>query len=77
MLGGVLRGVLEMTRAWERVQRHQRFRLPKGIRIPGGMPDIFGGGRSSGRRGGGFGGNIFKGGGGFGGGGGFKSGGGF
>lgn len=77
MLGGVLRGVLEMTRAWERVQRHQRFRLPKGIRIPGGMPDIFGGGRRSGRRSGGFGGNIFKGGGGFGGGGGFKSGGGF
>jgi uncharacterized membrane protein YgcG len=77
VLGGVLRGVLEMTRAWERVQRHQRFRLPKGIRIPGGMPDIFGGGRSAGRRSGGFGGNIFKGGGGFGGGGGFKSGGGF
>lgn len=73
VLGGVLRGVLEMTRAWERVQRHQRFRIPRGVRIPTGLPDIFGGG---GKRGGGFGGGIFKGGGGFGGGG-FKSGGGF
>jgi chromosome segregation ATPase len=73
VLGGVLRGVLEMTRAWERVQRHQRFRIPRGMRLPTGMPDIFGGGRG---RGGGFGGGIFKGGGGFGGGG-FKSGGGF
>lgn len=72
MLGGVLRGVLEMTRAWERVQRHQRFRVPKSMRLPGG---IFGGG-SSRSGGGGFGGGIFKGGGGFGGGG-FKSGGGF
>lgn len=77
MLGGVLRGVLEMTRAWERVQRHQRFRLPRGMQIPGGLPGIFGGGRSSRGKSGGFGGNIFKGGGGFGGGGGFKSGGGF
>lgn len=72
VLGGVLRGVLEMTRAWDRVQRHQRFRIPKTMRLPGG---IFGGG-SGGRGGGGFGGGIFKGGGGFGGGG-FKSGGGF
>lgn len=71
VLGGVLRGVLEMTRAWERVQRHQRFRLPRGMRMPGGLPDVFGGSRS-----GGFGGGIFKGGGGFGGGG-FRSGGGF
>ncbi len=75
VLGGVMRGVLEMGRAWERVQRNQRFRMPKGIEFPGG---IFGGGSSSRRRGGGggFGGGGFKGGGGFGGGG-FKSGGGF
>lgn len=72
MLGGVLRGVLEMTRAWERVQRHQRFKIPRGMRLPGGLPGVFGG---SGRSGG-FGGGIFKGGGGFGGGG-FRSGGGF
>lgn len=71
VLGGVLRGVLEMTRAWERVQRHQRFRIPRGMRMPGGITGVFGGGRS-----GGFGGGIFKGGGGFGGGG-FRSGGGF
>lgn len=92
VVGGVMRGVLEMTRAWERVQRHQKFRLPRGIDIPGvgdifDIADIFGGG--GGRRGGdrkrgrkdsrkgSFGGSIFKGGGGFGGGGGFRSGGGF
>lgn len=81
VLGGVMRGVLEMGRAWERVQRNQRFRMPKGIDFPGG---IFGGGGSRrsggssnrGSGGGGFGGGGFKGGGGFGGGG-FRSGGGF
>jgi len=72
VLMGVIRGALEIGRAWERVQRHQRFRLPKGVNLPGG---IFGGGRRSGG-GGGFGGGGFKGGGGFGGGG-FRSGGGF
>jgi hypothetical protein len=92
VVGGVMRGVLEMTRAWERVQRHQKFRMPRSIDIPGvgdifDIADIFGGGgrrsgsdRKRGRkdsRKGGFGGNIFKGGGGFGGGGGFRSGGGF
>ncbi len=78
LLGGVLRGVMEMGRAWEQIERNQRFRLPKGVRLPKNLPGgIFGGGGSSGgSRGGGFGGGIFKGGGGFGGGG-FKSGGGF
>lgn len=74
VLGGVMRGVLEMGRAWERVQRSQRFRIPKSVKIPTG---IFGGGRRGGGDGGGFGGGGFRGGGGFGGGGGFKSGGGF
>ncbi len=78
LLGGVLRGVMEMGRAWEQIERNQRFRLPKGVRLPKNLPGgIFGGGRSGGgSRSGGFGGGIFKGGGGFGGGG-FKTGGGF
>lgn len=81
LVGGVLRGVLEMGKAWEQIERNQRFRLPKGVRLPKNLPGgIFGGGGSSrsggGSRSGGFGGGIFKGGGGFGGGG-FKTGGGF
>ena len=73
MLGGVLRGALELGRAWEQIERNQRFRLPRGSRQPGSLPGIFGGGKS---RSGGFGGGGFKGGGGFGGGG-FQTGGGF
>ena len=74
LLGGVLRGALELGRAWEQIERNQSFRLPRGSRQPGSLPGIFGGAGSSRR--GGFGGGGFKGGGGFGGGG-FKTGGGF
>lgn len=79
LLGGVLRGAVELGRAWEQIERNQRFRLPRGTRQSGGsLPGIFGGGGSSRRGGFGGGGGGFKGGGGFGGGGGgFKTGGGF
>lgn len=73
LIGGVLRGALELGRAWERIERNQRFRLPRGRGPSGPPPGIFGSGRP---RSGGFGGGGFKGGGGFGGGG-FKTGGGF
>ena len=37
LIGGVLRGALELGRAWERIERNQRFRLPRG-RGPSGPP---------------------------------------
>lgn len=39
LLDGVLRGALELARAWEQVTGHQRFRVAKGMRVPDGLFD--------------------------------------
>lgn len=39
LLDGVLRGAMELTRAWEQVAGHQRFRSAKGMRVPDGIFD--------------------------------------
>lgn len=74
LVNGVLRGAIESGRAWQQVQRHQRFRLPPTPRSPSPpragtrSPRPFGGSRpggSSGGRSGGIGGGGFRTGGGF------------
>lgn len=37
LLDGVLRGALELARAWEQVTGHQRFKVAKGMRVPAGL----------------------------------------
>ncbi|MBX3724965.1 MAG: hypothetical protein KF823_03510 [Xanthomonadales bacterium] len=39
LLDGVLRGALELARAWEQVAGHQRFKVAKGMRVPEGVFD--------------------------------------
>lgn len=39
LLDGVLRGAMELARAWEQVAGHQRFRVAKGMRVPDGVFD--------------------------------------